>query len=106
MIISGLISGLLSYDETSRIMEGPDTEGWEPFDVTLLRAVDGLYTDAFITDETWNALAERYNIHQMMDLVFTVGFYNMYAMALNSFGVQLEEDLKPLIENLNIPKLK
>jgi len=98
--------GLLSYDEISRIMEGPDTEGWEPFDVTLLRAVDELYTDAFLTEEIWNVLSERYNTHQLMDLVFTVGFYNMYAMALNSFGVQLDEGLKPLIENLKIPKLK
>ena len=29
----------------------------------------------------------------MMDLVFTVGQYNLVSMALNSFGVQLDEDL-------------
>ena len=98
--------GLLSDDEINRIMEGPDAERWDPFDAILLRAVDELYTDTFITDETWNALTERYNTHQIMDLVFTVGNYNMLAMALNSFGVQLEEGLKPLIENLKIPKMK
>jgi hypothetical protein len=27
----------------------------------------------------------------MMDLVFTVGQYNMVSMALNSFGVQLDD---------------
>ena len=29
-----------------------------------------------------------------MDLVFTVGQYNLVSMALNSFGVQLDEGLE------------
>jgi hypothetical protein len=29
----------------------------------------------------------------MMDLVFTVGQYNLVSMALNSFGVQLDDDV-------------
>ena len=98
--------GLLSDDEISLIMEGPDAKGWDPFDATLLRAVDELYIDTFITDKTWNALAERYNTHQIMDLIFTVGNYNMLAMAINSFGVQLEEGLKSFLEKNQIPKMK
>ncbi len=99
-------NGLLSDDEINRIMEGPDAVGWDLFDATLLRAVDELYIDTFITDKTWNALAERYNMHQIMDLVFTVGNYNMLAMAINSFGVQLEEGLKSFLESNQIPKMK
>ena len=99
-------SGFLSDDEIKRIMEGPEAEGWDVFDSTLLRAVDELYADTFITDETWNALAERYNTHQIMDLIFTVGNYNMLAMAINSFGVQLEEGLKSFLDNNQIPKMK
>ncbi|MFX1340304.1 MAG: carboxymuconolactone decarboxylase family protein [Promethearchaeota archaeon] len=102
---SAKAGGHLSDDEINRIMEGPDAESWDPFDATLLHAVDELYKDAFITDQTWNALAERYNTHQLMDLVFTVGFYNMLAMALNSFGVQLEEGHKIIAEKLGIPKI-
>jgi 4-carboxymuconolactone decarboxylase len=30
----------------------------------------------------------------MMDLVFTVGQYNLVSMALNTFGVQLDADIK------------
>ncbi|MBA7662399.1 hypothetical protein ES703_70428 [subsurface metagenome] len=82
-------------------MEGPDSEGWDPFDVTLLRAVDELFIDAFITEETWKVLSEKYNTNQLMDLIFTVGYYNMLAMALNSFGVQQEEGLKKFF-----PKMK
>jgi 4-carboxymuconolactone decarboxylase len=57
----------------------------------LLRAADELYHDAFISDATWNALAKRYDQQQLMDVVFTVGAYDMTAMFLNSFGVQLDQ---------------
>ena len=83
----------LTEEEIVRITEGPDAEGWSDNDALLLRAVDELHKDAFITDATWNALAENYTEKQMMDLVFTVGEYNLVSMALNSFGVQLDEGL-------------
>jgi 4-carboxymuconolactone decarboxylase len=81
----------LSEAEIKRIVKGPDASGWDPFDATLLRAADELCADRFITDATWAALGERYDTDQLMDLVFTVGQYNIVSMALNSFGVQLEE---------------
>ena len=34
-----------------------------------------------------------YSTQQMMDIVFTVGQYNLVSMALNSFGVQLDDGL-------------
>ncbi len=80
----------LSDEEIRRVTEGPEAEGWDPFDATLLRAVDELHADAFITDGTWAALGERYDQKQLMDVVFTVGQYNLVSMALNSFGVQFE----------------
>ncbi len=84
----------LTDEEILRIREGPDTEGWSPFETTLLRAVDELYIDSFISDSTWNELAKTYDKHQLMDLVFTVGQYNLVAMVLNSLGLQLEKGMK------------
>jgi 4-carboxymuconolactone decarboxylase len=84
----------LSDEEILRIREGPDADGWEPFDALLLRAVDELYIDSFISDATWNKLAETYDKLQLMDLVFTVGQYNLVSMVLNSLGLQLEEGMK------------
>ena len=81
----------LTDEEIKRITEGPKAPAWDPFDATLLRAVDELHADAFITDATWNALAKRYNKQQLMDVVATVGQYNLVSMFLNSFGVQLDE---------------
>jgi alkylhydroperoxidase family enzyme len=61
---------------------------------TALRAADELHTDAFISDATWAALSERYTTEQLMDVVFTVGQYNLVSMALNTFGVQLDKGVK------------
>jgi 4-carboxymuconolactone decarboxylase len=81
----------LTSDEIYRITEGPEASGWSPFDATLIRAVDELHYNAFISEATWNALAKRYDEKQLMDLVMTVGDYNMVSMFLNTMGVQLEE---------------
>lgn len=86
----GKENGLTDVD-IGRIIEGPHADGLAAFDSTLIRAADELHEDAFISEGTWIALSKRYGTHQLMDLVFTVGQYNMVSMALNTFGVQLEE---------------
>ena len=82
----------LTDEEIRRTAVGPDDEGWGEFDAVLVRAADELHGDAFISDDTWNALAERYTTRQLMDVVFTVGQYHIVSMALNSFGVQFEPE--------------
>lgn len=89
-VIFGREAGL-TEEEIARIKEGPDAEGWSAFDATLLRAVDELKKDSIVSDATWTELSERYDQQQLMDVVFTVGQYNMVSMALNSFGVQLDD---------------
>ncbi|MFX1569080.1 MAG: carboxymuconolactone decarboxylase family protein [Promethearchaeota archaeon] len=84
----------LTDDEIQGIIDGPDSNRWNKFDAILLKAVDELYYDSFISDPTWKTLAEKYNTHQLLDLVFTVGQYNLVSMALNTLGVQLEDDTK------------
>jgi alkylhydroperoxidase family enzyme len=84
----------LSPDEIARVAEGPDAPGWASLDGALVRAVDELVHDAAITDETWAALGNELDVQQLMDLVFTVGAYDLLAMALRSFGVELDADLE------------
>lgn len=81
----------LTEQEILRITKGPTANGWSTFEVTLLQAVDELYENAFISDTTWEGLTKHYSKQQLMDLVFTVGEYTLVSIALNSFGVQLEE---------------
>lgn len=83
----------LTSQEIVNITKGPDAPGWDPFDAGLLRAVDELHADAFISDATWNTLSKRYNEKQMIDLIMTVGNYNMVSMFLNTVGVQLDPKL-------------
>jgi len=67
---------------------------WTDHDRLLIRATDELKNDTFMSDETWNGLKQNYSDQQMMDLVFTCGQYVMVSMALNSFGVPLDEGLE------------
>jgi alkylhydroperoxidase family enzyme len=85
----------ISEQEIARIADGPDAPGWSVEDAAMLRAVDELVVDAMITDATWAALSETMDEHQLMDLVFTVGAYDLLAMAFRSFRVQLDDDLRP-----------
>ena len=92
-VIIGRRAGL-SDEEIERIRQGGDGAGWTPFEAALVRAADELHADAFISDATWTALAARYDTRQLMDVVFTVGQYNLVSMALNTFGVQLDEGVE------------
>ena len=83
----------LTDDDIYRICTGPTAEGLSELDRLLLCAVDELRVDAMISDTTWKGLSKTYSQRQMMDVVFTVGEYNLVSMALNSFGVQLDEGL-------------
>lgn len=81
----------VSDADVRRVTAGADAEGWTPFEAVLLRAVDELCADAFIGDDTWASLSERYSTQQLLDFVFLVGQYTTVCMALRTFGVQLEE---------------
>ncbi len=83
----------LSADEINRIREGAAAPGWSDPEAWLICAVDELHRDAMVSEATWQGLAASYDTRQLMDLVFTVGQYHMVAMALKTFGVQLDERL-------------
>lgn len=84
----GLDAGLVEA-EIERIKGGPDAEGWAERDRAMLRVVDDLTADFFVSDASWRAL-DFFTDRQKMDLVFTVGQYTQVSMFLNSFGVQLD----------------
>jgi alkylhydroperoxidase family enzyme len=83
----------ITADEVTRIAAGPDAPGWSPLDRALLAAVDELIAEATITDATWATLAAELDTRQLMDVIFTVGAYDVLAMALRSFGIELDADL-------------
>ncbi len=84
----------LSDDEIRAIAKGPNTSGWSSFDRALIRAVDELHRNSYITDRTWAYLDARYDDKQLMDVVFTVGEYTLVSMALQTFRVPMDEGLE------------
>jgi 4-carboxymuconolactone decarboxylase len=84
----------MTDEEIDRCGEGSDASGWTATEASLLRAAEDLHTDQKISDANWAALAGTYNDQQMMDIVFAVGQYTLFAMAMNSFGVPLDEGLQ------------
>ncbi|MEX0942068.1 MAG: carboxymuconolactone decarboxylase family protein [Pseudomonadales bacterium] len=83
----------MSDEEIEMVKQGHEAEGWAENERFLIQATDELKDDAFISDDTWNGLARTYNTQQLMDIVFTCGQYNLVSMALNSFGVQLDQGI-------------
>ena len=64
-------------------------------DFVLLRAVDELHEHSFVSGGTWQALASRYNVHQLIDATFTVAEMTMLAGLMNS--VLEEPGLGPVL---------
>ena len=61
-------------------------------DSAVLSAVDELGDTCNLSDRTWARLGEHLDERQLMDLVFTIGAYSLLAMALNTFGVEPEQE--------------
>jgi 4-carboxymuconolactone decarboxylase len=79
----------LTDGEIAAIQSGDPTD---EFDRAVLGAVDELDEKSNLSDATWTALSERLDEKQRMDLIFTIGGYTALAMALNTFGVKVEQE--------------
>jgi 4-carboxymuconolactone decarboxylase len=80
----------ITDDEIDRVRSGPEAAGWDGADRLLLQAADELHERQTLDDATWAALADRYTVPQLLDLVATVGNYHLVAMFLNATNVELD----------------
>lgn len=78
-------------------MQGADAPGWSAKDKLLMAATDELLEEAFLSEATWNGLAEHYNKHELMEIIAAVGAYNTMAMMFNSLGLQTGDNLKAVL---------
>ena len=93
----------LTDDEVEQVAAGGGAGGWSPLEGALLAAVDELLADARIGDATWAALAVELGEQELMDLMLTVGTYDLLAMVLRSAGTQLDDDLQGLVRKRPSP---
>jgi alkylhydroperoxidase family enzyme len=91
-VVQGADAGM-TRAEVECVAQGSDVPGWSSLERAILRAVDELVSDASVADETWSVLAAELDTQQLMDVVFTVGCYELIAMFFNSAGVQADGDL-------------
>ena len=55
-----------------------------------MRVSDDLHQDSRVSDDTWDAILDRYGLAGAMSAVFTASSYRSTSMSLNAYGVQLE----------------
>jgi 4-carboxymuconolactone decarboxylase len=83
--------------EIDAIELGADAEAtWTPLEADLLAATDQMIDGYRIDDPTWARLAEHLDERQLVEVVFVVGTYTCLAMAFNSFGIELDPELRTL----------
>ena len=88
----------LTDDEIAAIARGPAAGSWIVHEAALLRVADELQAAYNAADETWDVLAARYDVSQLVEIIFVVGQYTMLSMVANCAGIEPELGLQPLPE--------
>lgn len=83
----------LTEDELVAVCSPTSDHEWTVQERQVITAADDLAEYGRISDSTWHHLRDCLSELQVMDLVFTVGAYNMISWALNSFGTPLDSHL-------------
>ncbi|MFT4052813.1 MAG: carboxymuconolactone decarboxylase family protein [Microbacterium sp.] len=82
--------GYLTDEQLDALSTGPDSPVWTPEEAAIVRAVDEFCVAKKIDDTTWAQLEAQFDRQQLIDLVFTIGTYDMHCTAFNALGLQLE----------------
>jgi alkylhydroperoxidase family enzyme len=82
----------LADDEIDQIALGAEGSCWNELEAAMLRAADELIDDGVIAESTWGLLARDLDERQILDLIYTVGAYNVFSWMLRSVEVPLEEE--------------
>jgi alkylhydroperoxidase family enzyme len=62
----------------------------DPVDELVVRVVDEVENTSTLTDATWSQLCKHFDEQQVLDLLFTIGCYQLLAVAVNVIGIQPE----------------
>lgn len=87
----------LTDEEIARVAFGPDAPYWGTLDAALLRAVDELIGEGSVSNETWATLAADLDARQLLDVIFTVGSYEVLAWMMRSFDLPLDDEIEGLL---------
>jgi AhpD family alkylhydroperoxidase len=88
----------LTDEEIGRIAYGPDSPFWDEVDAALTRAVDELIGEGTINEPTWATLAAHFTTQQLLDVIFTVGTYDLLARLFNALQLDIDDDIPALMQ--------
>jgi len=91
-VIIGTSEGITAAE--IRRIASQDIHGWNAADAALIQAADELHDDFCVSDATWETLAGRYDVEQLIEIPMLVGHYHLVAMTLNSLGVALDDGIE------------
>lgn len=87
----------LTDEEIGRIAFGPAAPFWSEIDAALLSAVDELIADGTVGDATWRVLDAHLDTQQILDVVVTVGTYDLLARLMNALRLDVDADIPALM---------
>lgn len=79
----------VTREEVDWIIIGSSAPGWNAHERAVLRAVEELFGDAMISDETWAVLAKTWDERQLLEFPVLIGQYAGVAWLQNSLRVRL-----------------
>ena len=89
-VVIGRAAGVTD-DEITRLTEVPASTAWSERDALLVRSADELFDDRTLSDATYHGLRALYSDQQVLDVLFTVGQYQLVSTVLRSLGVQRDD---------------
>ena len=84
----------LTDSEFDALRSGGVHAVWSAEEQALVSAIDQLCDAGRIDDATWRSLAAAMDRRQIMDFLYSVGFFAMNAWAFGGMGVQLEPEFE------------
>ena len=82
----------MTPEEILAVAQGPSQERWEPFENVLVGLADQLFANSSVSDESWELLSERYDVHNLIDAVVTVADTTTLSILFNALGIQPDGD--------------
>ena len=88
--------GVLNLEEIERLLGAADNPKWSDAESAIVSGVDDLMSTHMISQPIWQRLSRHYGAAELVDLVFIIGNFNMLAMFMKSFRIELDPGLVPL----------
>ena len=82
----------ITDEEVERTIVGSAASGWGDHDRAIVKGVEELIDDTYLSDATWAALTVTWDEAQLLEFNVLVGCYLMVAMIQNSIRLPLMND--------------